>query len=555
MDDSNSRNRSGSVGQSTVPQTPLSADRDSGPAPSAATSNATVLGAPIEIALQSATSGSSDSASGIAKTSFAAPASAIAKTVTEVPENIAKTVAEAPQNIVKTVTEVPRDFASKPSIAPPPLRPKPAETIPVLPVALGVGALLAGVVLMAIVFGSSKNTIVDLPTATSVAKPATNDARNPWIRVTGAAGKVLGVGDNELPGSVRGFRPVQQILAPAASFEMQQHEVTWEELDAWLEKNPKHTFPKPATGLTSTEGQKLLPAYGVPWNVALEYCRAMGGTLPTEEQWEIAARGVNMNKYPWGSAAPDWSRVQAFKGEMAGPVQVMSSAQDRTEGPPEQSIHDLAGNVQEWTFSVWRDDRPDADESWVQAQGTTVYAVRGFPLHRDAPGRTDELSVAHRDWVCATGDCSPLSSGASPSERARTPKMELWANADSTRAGALEVRRVLEAPNVVAAMTKCFSNPLSTTLTVKAAKEVFCKRPEQVPLNGSCDGQPTISGALVRITGGLTETVQKCVNYALHDLSVANASANLPEAEFSYALHVATNPRDALRHIGFRCVR
>ncbi len=431
---------------------------------------------------------------------------------------------------------------------------KNAETIPILPIALGLGAMFAGVIMLLVVGGSSKKTIPGVPGAPSVGKLA-NDTGNRWIRVDGAPGKVLGIGDDGLPGSVRGFRPVRQIAAPAVAFEMQQHEVTWEELDPWIATNPKYAFAKPTMGLASTDAQKSLPANGVPWNVAFEYCRAIGGTLPTEEQWELAARGGGLNKFPWGNTAPDWSRIHAFKGEMDKPVPVMTSPLDHTQGPPENAIYDLAGNVQEWTSSVWRDDRPGSDESWVKAQGTTVYAIRGFPMHREPPGRSDELSIAYRDWVCAAGDCTPLASGASALERARTPKMELWANADSIREGALDVRRMVENPNVLAAMTKCLSQPLTTVLTVHAGKEVFCKRPEQAPLDGSCGGQRMLTGSLVRVTSGVTEADQKCVNYALHDMSVANVNTLVPDVEYSYAVHVTTDVRQALRHIGFRCVR
>ena len=114
---------------------------------------------------------------------------------------------------------------------------------------------------------------------------------NAWIRVDGDPGKVIGVSDNDVPPSVRGFRPAHQVLAASAPFEIQQHEVTCAELDPCLEKNVSHSFPRATTGLTSADARKSLPAYGVPWTTALEYCRSMRGTLPTEEQWELAARG------------------------------------------------------------------------------------------------------------------------------------------------------------------------------------------------------------------------------------------------------------------------
>ncbi len=440
------------------------------------------------------------------------------------------------------------------------------ENMPLLPILLGAGAIVAGAVLFAIVLGSgsSKNVRPIVPT-----KPAPtavmNDSLNPWIHVDGAPGKIVGISDGDALASIRGFRSARQVVAPAVAFDIHQHEVTWGEIDPWLEKNPAKAFPRPTTNSTSADARKMFPAVGVPWNTALEYCRSIGATLPMEEQWELAARGPSMKKFPWGDTPPDWSRVHAFKGEKTGPVKVMSSELDRTEGPPEKAIYDLAGNAQEWTFSVWRGDASGLDDSWVQAEGITVQAIRGFPLNRNAPGRIDELSIAYRDWVCASGDCSPLSNGASPNERARKPRIELWPAADSTGPGALEWRRVIENADVMAGITRCFDAPMTTTLTIKASQESFCNRPELVPLGATCDGKPPVLGALARASGALPEATLKCVNYALHAASVANLSSplpdmmlpalKLPDTQFSYTLYVTTDPREPIENVGFRCVR
>jgi len=427
-------------------------------------------------------------------------------------------------------------------------------SIPILPLVLGVAALLAGVVLMVVVGASSKKRTADEFGPAPVPSSSSNAARNRWIRVEGAPEKVLGVANDDAPASVRGFRPVSAIRAPAQAFEMQQHEVTWEELDPYLANNPGQTFIQPLLE-SPPDVRKSLPAAGVPWSVARDYCRSIGGSLPTDEQWELAARGPALNKFPAGNNPPDFSRLQAFKGDSAKPTSVMTNEQDRTEGPAEKAIYDLAGNVQEWTLSVWRDDLPGADLSWVNDQDTIVYAIRGFPLYRDPPARVDELSLAYRDWVCATGDCSPLSAGASPRDRARRPKIEFWAGADSTQPGALEWRKVLEKNSVVLALTKCFFDRTSTKVTVKANKESFCPRVEHVPANGKCGREAAISAPLLSMTGELSETALKCVNYALHNVSVENVAANLPETQFSYTLYVETNPLMPRPHIGFRCVR
>lgn len=426
-------------------------------------------------------------------------------------------------------------------------------TIPILPVVLGVGALVVGAALLFVVAGSSKKRTIEWappPTASTLA----NESRNPWIRVENAPGKTLGVADGDVPASVRGFRPAQAVSVPARPFEMQQHEVTWEELDAWLAKNPGKTFAKPPAELANAD-RKSFPAVGVPWAIAAEYCQAMGGTLPTEEQWESAARGRDLSNFPWGNAESDVSRIHAFKGNNAQPGKVMSNSVDRTNGVAEKAIYDLAGNVQEWTSSIWRDDAPGDDLSWVNNEGTVVYAIRGFPLYRDMPERLDELSVAYRDWVCATGDCSPLSAGAPARDRARRPKIELWAGADSTTKEALELRRVFEKSNVLSGLSKCFFDRVSMKVTLKSAKESFCPRAEHVPANGKCGPETAMVAPLLRIRGDLPETALKCINYTLHGVSAANVDAKLPETQISYALHVETNPMQARENIGFRCVR
>lgn len=423
------------------------------------------------------------------------------------------------------------------------------QGIPVLPVALGAGAMLAGILLMIIVWSSSKNT----PDHSPPSAPG-EDARNRWIRVEGASGKSLGT-SAEMPPSVRGFRPLRQVLATPTPFEMQQHEVTWGELEPWLQRNPQHAFQMPTTGAAGAETPKSLPVQGVPWAVANAYCQSIGGKLPTEEQWEWAARGPTMNVFPWGNDPPDWTRLAAFQGEKGAFQAVMSNAQDRTPGPAENAIYDLAGNVQEWTASVWRDDFPGTDESWVQYQDVIVYAVRGFPLRREVLGRPDELSMAYRDWICAVGDCSPLSSGASARECARKPKLELWAGPETTKNGAIESRRIFESPYAIAALSRCFSGPISTVITVKASKESFCKLAERSPANGQCEGQPALLGTLWRVSGGLSETITTCVNHTLHDLSVTNMGTDFPDSEFSYRLYVASSSLEGLRDVGFRCVR
>lgn len=226
---------------------------------------------------------------------------------------------------------------------------------------------------------------------------------NPWIEVTPPiAVRPLGVDDDALDEAQSGFRPSAGIRPPLEPYSIQQHEVTWGELEPRLgesavlgERRPRWLPAEPAA-------RARFPATGVAWRVALRYCVSLGGTLPTEEQWEHAARG-DARAYPWGGDPPDPDRTNI--GPRAHPVEVMTRDQDRTPGEP--AIWDLAGNAREWTLDPWRSSTTGRPEPWASTdEGRTFRAVRGLPLIDAAAWRPpDAAPLAHRTPLCATGQC------------------------------------------------------------------------------------------------------------------------------------------------------
>ena len=97
------------------------------------------------------------------------------------------------------------------------------------------------------------------------------------------------------------------------------------------------------------------PVNCVTWLQANNYCAFRRARLPTEEEWEFAARGAEGRAYPWGDAAPfeDGSPIQALT-DGTHPVG------QRPETATPEGIQDLAGNVWEWTSSVFcMHDDPD----------------------------------------------------------------------------------------------------------------------------------------------------------------------------------------------------
>ena len=255
---------------------------------------------------------------------------------------------------------------------------------------------------------SDASSAPSTPSAPSAPSRAPADAAgaagiaNRWVKIAlPPKPYALGLPD-AAPSEHVGFRASRGIVTPARPYEIQEHEVTWSELDPWLAgRGASVGYPPWAA---DAGGRARLPATNVTWEMAQAYCRSLGGDLPTEEQWEYAARGPRRRPNPWGADPLDLRETHAFAGPGAAPLPVMESRQDRTPDPG-GGIWDLAGNVQEWTEGLWREDRAGGDESDVRRGKTTARAIRGLPLAAAPPAAIQPDSAAVRARLCATGPC------------------------------------------------------------------------------------------------------------------------------------------------------
>jgi formylglycine-generating enzyme required for sulfatase activity len=96
-------------------------------------------------------------------------------------------------------------------------------------------------------------------------------------------------------------------------------------------------------------GTPALPMNCVDWASANAYCSARGKRLPTEEEWDLAARGLERRRYPWGSALPETTDacMSSLANLRVAPCPVGTRADDITP----EGVRDLGGNVLEWTSS------------------------------------------------------------------------------------------------------------------------------------------------------------------------------------------------------------
>jgi formylglycine-generating enzyme required for sulfatase activity len=94
-------------------------------------------------------------------------------------------------------------------------------------------------------------------------------------------------------------------------------------------------------------GREQYPLNCVDWNQARAYCQSRGGDLPTEAQWEYAARGTDGRLYPWGNDAP--GSQLCWSG--GGTVQLRPcNVRSFPSGNSPFGLFDMAGNVWEWTL-------------------------------------------------------------------------------------------------------------------------------------------------------------------------------------------------------------
>lgn len=115
-----------------------------------------------------------------------------------------------------------------------------------------------------------------------------------------------------------------------------------------------------------------LPVTSVTWFAARDYCKAQGKRLPSESEWEKAARGKGATEYPWGN---DWDEMRLNIGTGDGWEEGVAPIGSYPKGVSSFGVHDMAGNVMEWTAD-WYQAYPGSDYE-SDDFGETVRVVRG----------------------------------------------------------------------------------------------------------------------------------------------------------------------------------
>ena len=190
------------------------------------------------------------------------------------------------------------------------------------------------------------------------------------------------------------------------------------------------------------KGKGTHPMNCVTWEEAETFCREHGKRLPTEEEWEWAARGGKKAlKYPWGNDAPDdracWDGAGNSVG--AGERKTTCPVGANARGKSADGIQDLAGNVREWTstaherFKVlrggsWGDSLPEflsaafrgwnAPDERMELLGFRCAAELGA-IARKPTRRAETAARATTDDAGVMIFSAPIEVGKKPASHAR----------------------------------------------------------------------------------------------------------------------------------------
>lgn len=228
--------------------------------------------------------------------------------------------------------------------------------------------------------------IVLLQSLTVEALPVTKEP-DPVPMVTIPAGEFL-MGSPEGKGR-DDERPQRSVYLD--EFAIDQVEVTNERYMAFVKSIGHRTPPNPyGTGtLQSIEGIEQLPVVQTTWYDAKAYCTWAKKRLPTEAEWEKAARGTDGRIFPWGNEPPTAKRAN-FDREWED-EHTLRPVGSLPEGDSTYGVKDMAGNAREWV-SDWYDadyyqHAPNRNPQGPDKKGV-VRSIRGGSWHSPTPDIT-----------------------------------------------------------------------------------------------------------------------------------------------------------------------
>ena len=194
-------------------------------------------------------------------------------------------------------------------------------------------------------------------------------------------------------------QPIHDVIVP--SFDMMRAEVTVGQYQICVEEN-YCSPPRSGTNYNwGVAGRENHPINGVSWIQLDEFSRWVGARLPTEAEWEYAARNQGQEMtYPWGNQPPS-SDLVVYGTAHTAPVC------SKPNGNTAQGLCDMAGNVWEWVQDEWHpvyEDAPEDGSAWCTENADCLNTNSVSRIRRGGGwgSNADYLRVAYRNHNAPT---------------------------------------------------------------------------------------------------------------------------------------------------------
>jgi len=205
----------------------------------------------------------------------------------------------------------------------------------------------------------------------------------------------IDVGPVTLGNEVTGSDGAISLLVPGGSFVMGDDDASPRReihLDTFYIDRYEVTVGRYATFLAATgsvqppeawdqldrETQKELPVVGVDWKDANAYCSWAGRRLPTDAEWEKAARGTDERRYPWGNLSPTIELTNYENASPSGYAGGLTAVGTYPQGRSPYGAHDMSGNAAEWVADWFTESFPASEVRNPKGPATgTERVVRG----------------------------------------------------------------------------------------------------------------------------------------------------------------------------------
>lgn len=201
--------------------------------------------------------------------------------------------------------------------------------------------------------------------------------------------------------------PADRLVPGSMVFTPTAGKVDLKDITQWWKWTPGACWKHPEGPGSGIDGMDDHPVVHVSWDDAVAYARWAGKRLPTEVEWEFAARGgLEGQPYVWGDEPPDPGRANLWQGEFphrnTAEDGYVRTAPVKSYPPNGYGLYDVAGNVWEWCADLYRRNLYSERKNAGVAVNPTGPTESLDPRHPFGPSRVQRGG----SFLCNDSYCS-----------------------------------------------------------------------------------------------------------------------------------------------------